>query len=96
MFCINRLVWGKLPGYSWWPGAIISHEKAKELDQDMMAATEGDKMNKDSLERSPGSEVTSAWIKWFGENQLSLVSHVFVYIFLLCCFVDLLYFEKVI
>jgi len=78
VFCINRLVWGKLPGYSWWPGAIISYEGSKEIEQDKMAATEGGKPNKESLEQKQqqqqGLELTSAWVKWFGENQLSPVS----------------------
>ena len=57
-FPIGTMVWGKLPGYSWWPGTVISYDSIggiKEQDED----------------GEPGAR---AWIKWFGETQLSKVS----------------------
>ena len=72
VFCIGRLVWGKLPGYHWWPGYIFSYEK------------EGRRINKDPddivvMDRCGGVTV---WVKWFGETQLSLVSeHISIYLY---------------
>ncbi len=77
VFCINRLVWGKLPGFCWWPGAIISYASN---DSGQEAKEKTTVNNKQKTRETPsaedsqhGSEVTSVWVKWFGENQLSLV-----------------------
>jgi hypothetical protein len=57
---VNWMVWGKIPGYDWWPGYILSYEKGKpdvELeDEDII-----------------GNNEVVAMIKWFGDNQLSQV-----------------------
>lgn len=58
-FCIGTMVWGKLPGYCWWPGAVISY-----------SGPEGERDD----EGSPGESNFQAWVKWFGETQLSRVS----------------------
>ena len=55
---IGSIVWGKLPGYDWWPGLIISYCKDKEGD----TVGEGE---------GGGMQV---WVKWYGENNLSQVS----------------------
>ena len=72
VFCINRLVWGKLHGYSWWPGYIVTYEKNKENEK--VPADKQQKQQQQSDEGQQGSEVTGVWIKWYGENQLSSVS----------------------
>lgn len=57
-FPIGTMVWGKLPGYSWWPGIVISYGSANE--------------SKDEPDDGGESDVR-AWIKWYGETQLSKV-----------------------
>lgn len=75
-FPVGSLVWGKLPGYDWWPGCVISYNK-KEMEK----FKEELEMNEDGTEddgsvssddHSEDGDVV-AWIKWFGDNQLSLV-----------------------
>ena len=59
---IGSIVWGKLPGYDWWPGIIISYCRDKEgelVDEGATTSTGG------------GLQV---WVKWYGENNLSQVS----------------------
>ena len=67
-FPIGTVTWGKLLGYDWWPGCVISHDDG----------TKG-KKDKELEESSSAEEETSAgpqfWIKWFGDNQLSQVSN---------------------
>ena len=62
LFPVGSLVWGKLPGYDWWPGCIINYDKRNSSSLD------------DSNESDDDIEVVeSAWVKWYGDNQLSLV-----------------------
>ena len=62
-YCIGRLVWGKLPQYDWWPGYIISYgEKPR------------DKREPNDKQETDQSDSIQVCIKWFGENQLSMVS----------------------
>ena len=72
VFCIGRLVWGKLPGYHWWPGFIFSYEK-----EDSRISKDPD----DIFDIDPSDGIT-VWVKWFGETQLSLVSeHIYIYMY---------------
>lgn len=66
-FPIGSLVWGKLPGYDWWPGCVISYDKkdSKEAERD-----EEEEEEDDGRERDNGKV---AWVKWYGDNQLSQV-----------------------
>ena len=57
-FPIGSMVWGKLPGYNWWPGNVISYDASEGI--------------KEEEEEEPSSNVR-AWIKWYGETQLSKV-----------------------
>lgn len=54
------MMWGKLLGYDWWPGYIVSHsqEEPKQETNDEEGSEAGQKI----------------WLKWFGETQLSYVS----------------------
>lgn len=60
---VGHMMWGKLPGYDWWPGCIISHNEVKE--EKKMESRDAEKENK-------------VWIKWYGETQLSQVSSKFL------------------
>ena len=57
-FHVGSMVWGKLPGYDWWPGLIISYSR-EEGD------TRGD---------GEGDGGMQVWVKWYGESNLSAVS----------------------
>ena len=56
---VGSMVWGKLPGYEWWPGVIISYSRDKEGDSATGEVVDGG-----------GVQV---WVKWYGENNLSQV-----------------------
>ena len=58
---VGSMVWGKLPGYDWWPGLVISYSQDK---------SEGEPQSTGETERGGGLQV---WIKWYGENNLSQV-----------------------
>lgn len=67
-FPVGTIVWGKLPGYHWWPGTVISYD----------GATGSGASGEEGGGASPGEKPTlssepQAWIKWFGENNLSQV-----------------------
>lgn len=62
-FPVGSMVWGKLPGYDWWPGCVISRSEDKNGDQQHTGGGDGD--------RGGGVQM---WIKWYGENNLSQVS----------------------
>ena len=64
-------MWGKLPGYDWWPGCVVSHDK-KEMEK-FKEEMETDEEETESLGGGEEGGET-AWVKWFGDNQLSLVS----------------------
>ncbi|KAK2570266.1 DNA (cytosine-5)-methyltransferase 3A [Acropora cervicornis] len=50
-FVHGQLIWGRLKGYDWWPGLIVSHLEAQ---------------------KAPPA-LSNHWIKWFGDNKLSLL-----------------------
>ena len=68
-FPIGCLVWGKIPGYDWWPGYIISYDKK---DPEKGDEEEEDDEEEEEEEEGRGSNDV-AWVKWFGDNQLSQV-----------------------
>ena len=55
---MGSMVWGKLPGYDWWPGLIISYSREE-------GETRGD---------GEGDGGMQVWVKWYGESNLSAVS----------------------
>lgn len=57
---IGSMVWGRLQGYDWWPGMVISYCKEREGDTAGEGEGEGSGMQ--------------VWVKWYGENNLSQVS----------------------
>lgn len=75
-FPIGSLVWGKLPGYDWWPGCVISYDK-KEIekfkDELSEEGTEEDVPPAMTAGEEGEDEDVVAWVKWYGDNQLSLV-----------------------
>ncbi len=70
-FPVGKIVWGKLPGYNWWPGTAISY------DETMKGGTTkeegGGAMPGETVVRGLGGAEPQVWIKWFGENNLSQV-----------------------
>ena len=56
------MVWGKLPGYNWWPGNVISYDVIGGLNDE-----------KEEKEEEESSSNVRAWVKWYGETQLSKV-----------------------
>lgn len=50
-YLIGQLIWGRLKGFDWWPGRVISNIEAQ---------------------KSPAVE-GSYWIKWFGDNKISML-----------------------
>lgn len=60
-FPIGSMVWGKLPGYNWWPGVIVSSENG------------GGNKDEKGDDDSP-CFIVRCWVKWYGETQLSRVS----------------------
>lgn len=67
MIPIGSLVWGKLPGYDWWPGCVVSYDKRSSgLDDNNESDEEEDITNE------------AAWVKWYGDNQLSQVNNFFL------------------
>ena len=65
---IGRMMWGKLLGYDWWPGLIVSHSR-EEPRRGKVESTQDEEGDVESNEG--GGKV---WLKWFGEKQLSNVS----------------------
>lgn len=61
-FPIGSMVWGKLPGYNWWPGNVISYDVIGGLNDE-----------KEEKEEEESSSNVRAWVKWYGETQLSKV-----------------------
>ena len=60
VYPIGRMMWGKLLGYDWWPGYIVSHSQERPKRE------RGGEEN--------GDQDPKIWLKWFGETQLSYVS----------------------
>lgn len=77
-FPIGRMMWGKLLGYDWWPGLIVSHSREEpRRGAKTGAKTEGTQDEEGEDEEESKEGVGKVWLKWFGEKQLSNVS--------LCC-----------
>ena len=71
-FPLGMMTWGKLPGYNWWPGSVISYDEGGGLGGERGGERGGEK----------GGE-PQVWIKWYGDNQLSQVRNLnFVLLFL--------------
>lgn len=68
VFPIGRMMWGKLLGYDWWPGYIVSHSQ------------DAPKREIGGEEDNGGDADQKLWLKWFGETQLSYVSEVGVFL----------------
>lgn len=64
---IGRMMWGKLLGYDWWPGLIVSHSREEPR--------RGKVERSQDEEEGESSEGGKVWLKWFGEKQLSNVSY---------------------
>ena len=65
---MGTIVWGKLPGYEWWPGVVISYTRGKERDsRGRGGGGEGGEGEEDEKEMQ-------VWVKWYGESNLSQVS----------------------
>ena len=62
---MGSMVWGKLPGYDWWPGLIISYSREE-------GETRGD---------GEGDGGMQVWIKWYGESNLSAVSVYYTFLY---------------
>lgn len=67
---MGSLIWGKLPGYDWWPGNVMSYGKKDKTGMEADDKEEDD----DEEEEEEEEEVEIAWVKWYGDNQLSQVS----------------------
>ena len=59
------MIWGKLPGYDWWPGVVLSYS-----DNTNGMKKEVEDLSDDETESNNGVRV---WVKWYGDNQLSQV-----------------------
>ena len=80
-------MWGKLPGYDWWPGCVISYDK-KELDKFREEMDNDDELETGPMEEEDEGDIVT-WVKWFGDNQLSLVWHyiyIYIYIYIYVCY----------
>ncbi len=65
LFPIGTFVWGKLPGYDWWPGCVVSYDK-KEIEKFTEEMDEDEEDITGSSEDDGGNcsdEV--AWVKWY-------------------------------
>ena len=62
------MVWGKLPGYDWWPGILLSYSDG----------TNGIKKEVEELsdDEADSCSVMRVWVKWYGDNQLSQVREI--------------------
>lgn len=58
-------MWGKLPGYDWWPGVVLSYS-----DSTNGTKKDADELSDDEME---SNSIVRVWVKWYGDNQLSQV-----------------------
>lgn len=63
---VGTIVWGKLPGYDWWPGILLSYD-----DRNNGIKKESEETSDD--EENGGNVGVRVWVKWYGDNQLSQV-----------------------
>ena len=71
---IGTMIWGKLPGYDWWPGVLLSYSDGSGVaggGPKKEAATEEQQLSDDE---ESSCNVVRVWVKWYGDNQLSQVS----------------------
>ena len=68
---IGTMIWGKLPGYDWWPGVLLSYSDGTSGGAKKDASTEEQQLSDDE---DSSSNVVRVWVKWYGDNQLSQVS----------------------
>jgi hypothetical protein len=74
---IGTMIWGKLPGYDWWPGVLLSYSDGSTSGggsgakkESAAAATEEQQLSDDE---ESSCNVIRVWVKWYGDNQLSQV-----------------------
>ena len=65
---MGTIVWGKLPGYDWWPGVTVSYSRGEKDDKEGGSEVHG------GSEVQGGEREVQVWVKWLGENNLSQVS----------------------
>ena len=76
---IGTMIWGKLPGYDWWPGVLLSYSDGTNNGggggekKEVTAATSTEEQQLSDDEDNSGN-VVRVWVKWYGDNQLSQVS----------------------
>ena len=72
---IGTMIWGKLPGYDWWPGVLLSYSDGSTngsgAKKEAAAAAEEQQLSDDE---DSSCNVVRVWVKWYGDNQLSQVS----------------------
>ena len=74
---IGTMIWGKLPGYDWWPGVVLSYSDGATSSggggakKEPTSATEEQQLSDDE---ESSCNVVRVWVKWYGDNQLSQVS----------------------
>ena len=72
---IGTMIWGKLPGYDWWPGVLLSYSDGTTSNggakKEPAAAAEEQQLSDDE---ESSCNVVRVWVKWYGDNQLSQVS----------------------
>lgn len=66
-------MWGKLPGYEWWPGTVISYDK-KDPTTPNGSSSNIERNEEEEEEDGKKGDTKVPWVKWFGDNQLSQVS----------------------
>ena len=72
---IGTMIWGKLPGYDWWPGVLLSYSNgltngSGALKKEGATTMEEQQMSDDE---DSSCNVVRVWVKWYGDNQLSQV-----------------------
>ena len=65
IYVAGTMVWGKLPGYDWWPGILLSYS-----DDTNGIKKDGEELSDDESESNNSVRV---WVRWYGDNQLSQV-----------------------
>ena len=73
---IGTMIWGKLPGYDWWPGVLLSYSDGSGVaggggGGKKETTTEEQQLSDDE---ESSCNVVRVWVKWYGDNQLSQVS----------------------
>lgn len=76
---IGTMIWGKLPGYDWWPGVLLSYSDGSSVAGGSGGAKKEAAMEEQQLsdDEESSCNVIRVWVKWYGDNQLSQVSYSF-------------------